>query len=157
METVHATCILLGRHGVLIRGASGAGKTALAGALIDAARARGSFACLVADDRVALSVAHGRLVARAPEAIAGLMEIRGRGIVAVDHEPAAVVRLVVDLVPAEALERMPEADAAETLVEGVRLPRQHASGHGWTPLAAIQAGIAALVAADADTVTVDFP
>ncbi|MFX5622828.1 hypothetical protein ABTE00_21975, partial [Acinetobacter baumannii] len=66
--------------------------------LIDAARG-GSlpFARRVADDRVHLEAAHGRLLARAPEPIAGLVEERGRGIVACRYEAVAVIGLVVDL------------------------------------------------------------
>ena len=56
-ETVHATAVLVGADGVLIRGESGAGKSALALALIE----RG--ARLIADDRLMLSACHGRLVA----------------------------------------------------------------------------------------------
>ena len=49
------------------------------------------------------------------------MEIRGLGIRRLPYEPMAVVRLVVDL--GAATERMPQAAAAETEIEGVRLPR----------------------------------
>ena len=74
-ETVHATAVLVGADGVLIRGESGSGKSALALALIE----RG--ARLIADDRLTLSGCHGRIVATAPGATAGLIELRGRGIV----------------------------------------------------------------------------
>lgn len=157
MQTVHATCILIGRYGVLIRGAPGAGKTELAAALVRETLRDGGFACLVADDRVALAAEHGRLVARAPAAIAGLMEIRGRGIETVRHEPAAVVRLVVDLVAPELLERMPEAAETATIVEGIHLTRQPASGSGRATVAAITAGIRAITEADTDRIEVDFP
>ncbi|WP_018700468.1 HPr kinase/phosphorylase [Amorphus coralli] len=157
METVHATCLLIGRHGVLIRGASGSGKTALAGALIDAAQARGGFACLVADDRVSLAAINGRLVARVPDTIAGLMEIRGRGIERVDHEPAAVVRLVVDMVPQGEVDRLPDDAARITEIEGIRLPLQAVSGHDWPALASVRAALARLADEDAGTVIVDFP
>ncbi len=122
--TVHATCIVLGTAGVLIRGPSGAGKSSLAHALVAEARAAGRLGCFVADDRVALSQRGGRLVARAPGAIAGLAELAGRGIVPVDHEPAAVVRLVVDLLPEGGVERMPGAGSTEARIEGVALARQ---------------------------------
>jgi HPr kinase/phosphorylase len=122
--TVHANVVLVGADGVLIRGGPGAGKSALSRALIAAAAAEGRFARLVADDRVALSVANGRLIARPPAPLAGLAERRGRGIEAVAHEPAAVVRLVVDLVAAEKSERMPAADDFSVDILAVRLPRQ---------------------------------
>lgn len=49
---VHGTAAVVGEAGVLIRGASGAGKSSLALALVDAAAARGLFARLVGDDRI---------------------------------------------------------------------------------------------------------
>lgn len=104
---------------MLVRGVSGAGKTGLALRLIEEARASGGFAWLVADDRVLLEEANGRLIARAPRAIAGLIERRGLGIKSVDHEPEAIVRLVVE-VGDEALPRM--AVEETTLLEGVELP-----------------------------------
>lgn len=122
--TVHATAVVIGETGLLIRGASGAGKTSLAFALVEAARRSGTYAAFVADDRVALSCANGRLLARCPEAIAGLAERRGRGIEKVDHVPAAVIRLVADLVEADAMARLPEIADEETEIEGVRLRRQ---------------------------------
>jgi len=157
LQTVHATCVLIGRHGVLIRGAPGAGKTALAGILVRETQRDGGFACLVADDRVALAARNGRLVARVPDATAGLMEIRGHGIARVDHEPAAVVRLVIDLVDPEALERMPDAAEATTTIGGITIARQPAAGSGWTTLTAIQARIAAITEAEAGCIEVDFP
>jgi serine kinase of HPr protein (carbohydrate metabolism regulator) len=95
-ETIHASAVVVGDRGVLVRGASGAGKSSLALALVAAFGAR---AVLVADDRVALSAAGGRLVATAPAAIAGAMEVRGLGIIAAPHLSPAVIDLVVDLVP----------------------------------------------------------
>ena len=98
----HGCVVLVGEAGVLIRGASGAGKSALALALIEAAGRAGLFARLVADDRVLLRAACGRLLARPHPALAGRVEKRGEGIVAVEHEPCGVVRCVVDLEPAGA-------------------------------------------------------
>jgi HPr kinase/phosphorylase len=117
--TVHASCVLIGRGAVLIRGDSGSGKSRLALALIGALRGR---ARLVADDRVHLFAAHGRLLAAAPDAIKGRMEIRGLGIRAVDFEPLALVTLVVDLAAADAA-RMPEDGARSTEISGVKLSR----------------------------------
>lgn len=121
---VHATTVALGEVGVLIRGAPGSGKTTLALSLIASASAAGRFARLVADDGTLLAAAGGRLIARAPESIAGLAEVRGHGIVAVPHLAAVRVALVVDLVPQAHLERMPEPSACELV--GVRVSRVRA-------------------------------
>jgi serine kinase of HPr protein (carbohydrate metabolism regulator) len=121
--TVHATCILIDDDGVLLRGPSGAGKSSLARALVAAATSAGRFAAFVADDRVILEAAGGRIVARAPAALAGLAEHHGIGIVGVDHEAAAVVRLVVDLVPAETMQRMPEPAGTRVELAGVAVAR----------------------------------
>ena len=51
--TVHATAIVIGETGVLIRGRSGSGKSSLALALVARVRLAGGFAAFVADDRVA--------------------------------------------------------------------------------------------------------
>jgi HPr kinase/phosphorylase len=120
--TIHACAVLVGARALLIRGPAGAGKSRLALELIQAAACgRLAFVRLIADDRVHVAAAHGRLIAHAPANLAGLLEIRGVGIRRVPYEPMAVVRLVVDL--AAATERMPQPAAAETEIEGVRLPR----------------------------------
>ncbi len=133
--TVHASAVLVGARAVLIRGPSGSGKSQLALQLIQAAHGRSlSFARLVGDDRVHLQAAGGRLLVRPAPALAGLIEVRGIGIVKHPYEPCAVVRLVIDL-NADA-ERLPSAESRQTEIEGVRLPRL-----------AVAAGEAALPAA----------
>ncbi len=131
--TVHASAVLTGARAILIRGPAGAGKSRLALALIQAA-ACGliPFACLVADDRVELAGAHGRLLARPPPVLAGLIEVRGLGIRRLDHEPVAVVGLVVDLAAAEA-ERLPAMAEQQIAVSGIILPRL-AVAPGWDPM-----------------------
>ncbi len=121
--TVHGSCILLGDAGVLLRGASGSGKSTLAAHLVRSQRASGGYATFVADDRVALAHWHGRIVATAPAATAGLWERSGLGIVRVAHEDRAVLRLVVDLVAAADIDRLPESDTRSAEIKGVRLPR----------------------------------
>ena len=112
---VHATCVALGERGVLLRGAPGAGKSDLALRLID------SGAMLVADDQVALSVSGGRLLARPPAAIAGLLEVRGVGLVRLPFRRRATVVLAVDLVAAADVPRLPEVEEVE--VAEVSVPR----------------------------------
>lgn len=121
--TVHASCVLVGRSAVLIRGASGSGKSRLAAAIMRSREIRPEgIARLVADDRVHLFAAHGRLLAAAPTATAGKIEARGLGIHSVDYEPLAVVALVVDLGAPDAA-RMPEESARSVELLGVKLSR----------------------------------
>jgi HPr kinase/phosphorylase len=119
--TVHASAVLVGVRAVLIRGPSGSGKSRLAWELIEAAHGGAvAFARLVGDDRVQLQAAGSRLLVRPSDALAGLIELRGVGIVRRDHEACAVVGLVVDLAATDA-ERLPEH--GETTVEGIPIPR----------------------------------
>jgi HPr kinase/phosphorylase len=119
--TVHASAVLVGARAVLIRGPSGAGKSRLAWELLEARRgAAAGFARLVGDDRVHLQAAGGRLLVRPADALAGLIELRGIGIAQREHEPCAVVGLVVDLAAPDA-ERLPVN--GELVIEGVALPR----------------------------------
>ena len=124
--TVHGTCVDVAGTGVLILGPPGAGKSDLALRLIDAPgcglgsapmRAR-----LVADDQVVLAREEGDVFATAPARLAGLLEVRGIGILELDVSPSTRVGLVVRLAGTAAIERLPEAaDAAEEFL-GVRLP-----------------------------------
>lgn len=119
--TIHASAVLVGARAVLIRGPSGAGKSRLTLELIEAARGGNiRFARLIGDDRVHLERAGGRLLVMPAPALAGLIELRGSGILRLDYEPCAVVGLVVDLDAPDA-ERLPEQQTIE--IEGVTLPR----------------------------------
>ncbi|HEX2216309.1 MAG TPA: serine kinase [Xanthobacteraceae bacterium] len=122
MPTIHASVVLVGARAMLIRGTSGSGKSHLVWAMIEAAACgRLPFANLVADDRVHIFAAGGRLLAKPPENLAGLLEVHGLGIRRLPHEPLAVVGWVVDL-GADA-ERMPAAAGCQTELLGVTLPR----------------------------------
>lgn len=121
---VHATAVAVGNTGILIRGASGSGKSSLAFALIDRVRLGGGHAVFVSDDRVDLAIVDGRLEASAPVAIAGLAERYGAGIERVDFVASAAVGLVVDLVEDTAFRRMPEPEELVAHIEGIDLPRQ---------------------------------
>jgi HPr kinase/phosphorylase len=115
---IHATCVALPEGGVLLRGESGAGKSDLALRLIDGG------ARLVADDRTVLLRDGDRLIARAPETIAGLIEARGIGILRLPPDRLAsdvAVRLIVDLVDPALIERLPVAGTDVLL--GVSLQR----------------------------------
>lgn len=98
-------------RGVLIEGPSGAGKSDLA------LRALSQGFRLVADDRVALWVSEGRLFGRAPDALAGLIEVRGVQVLAEGALPLAEIALVVR---SGAPERAPEPAFADIL--GLTVP-----------------------------------
>lgn len=111
---LHATAVAIDGYAVLLRGPSGCGKSDLALRLIDAG------ARLVADDQSELSRRGDGLIVRAPVTIAGLIEVRGVGIVQLDPLGEAPVGLLADLVPAEKLERLPPR-RAETIL-GIAVP-----------------------------------
>lgn len=109
MSLVHGTCVALAGRGILLRGPSGAGKSDLALRLIDGG------AMLVADDQTRLERDGDTLLASPPATIAGLLEVRGLGLVRLPHLARSPLHLVVDLVPAAEVERLPEPDTLELL------------------------------------------
>ena len=115
MIRVHGTSVVLGGDGILLRGPSGSGKSDLALRLID------QGARLVADDQTELRLIGGALRISAPATIAGRLEVRGVGILSVPSVKSAPLRLVVDLVAGDALERLPEPETCELL--GCRVAR----------------------------------
>ena len=123
MSTIHASAVLVGARAVLIRGAAGSGKSSLALALVRAGQdGTLPFTRLVGDDRVHVEAAHGRLLVRPAETLAGLIEVRGLGVRRVPYEPLAAAGLVVDLAAADS-ERLPRPASAVTELAGIALPR----------------------------------
>lgn len=113
---VHATAVAIEGGAVLLRGPPGAGKSDLALRLIDGGGA------LVADDQAALRREGEDIVVRAPSAIAGLLEIRGLGVVRIGRVVRqAPLVLIVDLVRPEAVERMPDGRVEEVLGRAIPL------------------------------------
>lgn len=112
--TLHATCVAIGGRGVLLIGASGAGKSDLALRLID----RGAE--LVSDDGTRLTARDGRLQASAPTTIAGRIEARGIGILDVPARAEASVALMIAL--DQPVPRMPEEPLPMREIEGIALP-----------------------------------
>jgi HPr kinase/phosphorylase len=117
--TVHACAVRVGNRGILIRGASGAGKSSLLLGLLHA----DPSAVLVADDRVVLSVESGRLIATVPDPIAGLIEVRGVGLVRRPHVSPVPIDLAVDLLPLAECPRLPEGNVAVAVIAEVSIPR----------------------------------
>ncbi|WP_193743271.1 RNase adapter RapZ [Sandarakinorhabdus sp. AAP62] len=112
METLHATAVALDGRAVLLLGKSGAGKSDLALRLVAAGWR------LVADDQVVVTVDGDRLIASAPPRLAGLMEVRGVGIVPEPTAPAPIA-LALDL--AAAPDRLPDPDHLQ--LAGQTVPR----------------------------------
>jgi len=116
---IHATAVAIdtaaGPRAILIRGPSGSGKSDLGLRLIDAG------ARLVADDQSELQRRGEFIIVRSPPAIAGLMEIRGVGIMRLEPLAEAPLALIVDLAAPETIERLP-ARAAERLFD-LAIPR----------------------------------
>jgi HPr kinase/phosphorylase len=122
-QTHHGTAIAVGGSAALIIGPSGAGKSDLAlrclalapTALIPAG------AQLVADDRVLITLADGRLRVAPPETIAGQLEVRGVGIIEVPHARSAELVLIAELAALEAIDRLPDPPLRRDFL-GVSLP-----------------------------------
>jgi len=99
---VHATAVAIEGGAILLRRPPAPAKSALALRLIeDGAR-------LIADDQTLLRRAGNHVLVRAPAAVAGLIEVRGVGILRVDYLDEAPLALVVDLVPSTEVERIPD-------------------------------------------------
>lgn len=111
---VHATAVAIEGEALLLRGPSGAGKSDLALRLLEGG------ARLVADDQSEVSRRGDRLWVRPPAALAGLIEVRGLGILRLEALAEAPLALVVDLVPPEAVERLPQAAVENLLGVAVR-------------------------------------
>lgn len=112
-ETLHASTVALGGRAVMISGPSGSGKSDLALRLLD----RG-FA-LVSDDQTIVRREGERLIASAPERIAGKIEVRGIGIVEVETVQDVPVALLVELTGD--IQRLPD-DSRERPILGIVLP-----------------------------------
>ena len=121
--SIHATAVMTGDRGILIRGPSGSGKSRLALDLIFAGQT-GQIppTLLIGDDRVRLTVNGTSLIVAGVPELAGKIEIRGLGIRSIGFAQQAPVAVVVDLDAADA-ERLPPSQALKTIVSGLEIPR----------------------------------
>lgn len=111
---LHATSLLIDGRALLIAGRSGSGKSDLALRLVD----RGAE--LLSDDYTRLERRGDVLIATAPPAIAGKMEVRGIGIVELPHAPEGPVALLLDL-DAD-VERLPPQPLPTRMLEDIAIP-----------------------------------
>ena len=115
MKQIHASCIAIGENGVILRGPSASGKSDLALRLIE------EGAELVADDRVDLVTKDNKLFASPPSGLKGLLEVRGVGIISLNHLNFVRVNIVIDLVAKNQLPRMPKFSKIN--LGGIMVPR----------------------------------
>ncbi len=146
-QLVHATAIAIDGRAALIVGLPGSGKSDLALRLITTAFHDGGrplLAQLIADDQVVLQRRGHRLIASAPEAIAGLLEVRGLGIMPFAHVVGIEVGIVVDLDQAGIAVRYPDPPEFWTLlgvdVRLVRIDPRHASAPAKLVIASLRLG-----------------
>ncbi|EFL89741.1 HPr kinase/phosphorylase [Ahrensia sp. R2A130] len=117
---IHASALVLGTTGLLLRGPSGSGKSMLCHHLIATHRALNRHAVWIADDRVHLGLHHGRIIAKPVPELEGLAEFRGLGVQPVDYVDSAVIDLIIDLTGVE--ERVPETTSLSLVAGGPDLP-----------------------------------
>ena len=112
-ETLHASCVARDGRAVLITGISGSGKSDLSLRLLD----RGFT--LVSDDQTIVKRDGDRLLASPPPTLAGKLEIRGIGIVEVEHVAEIPIGLFVELT--SDIQRLPDDDR-ERQILGIPVP-----------------------------------
>ena len=112
--SIHATCVTYGGIGILLRGASGSGKSSLALRLIE------DGATLVADDRVYMRRENNTLHASCTPPLVGRLELRGLGLVRLPSIDETPVNLVCDLVGPDEVKRLPALSWCEYLECRVR-------------------------------------
>lgn len=112
-ETLHCSTVAIGGRAVMIEGRSGSGKSDLALRLID----RG--ASLVSDDYTIARRQGKGLLASPPANIAGKMEVRGIGLIDVEHVSDVPVCLIAQLF--DVVDRMPPIPE-KRVVAGIEVP-----------------------------------
>lgn len=119
---VHATCIAIDGRGILILGASGSGKSSLALQIM----AYGAE--LVSDDRTLLIPGADGLYAACPDAISGVIEARGIGLLNAHCRDRARLELVIDLDQTET-SRLPDLRHMEIQGYAITSLRNVAGSH----------------------------
>ncbi len=144
---LHATCVAIDGRGIVLRGPSGSGKSDLALRLIDepgyglgGELLRGE---LIGDDQIILTRRDSSLIASPPNRLAGLLEIRGTGIIGCPHVTEAAVELVVDLYQKDTIERFPDDQHMVFEALGISVRRIAVDAHLPSAAARVRAGLMA--------------
>ena len=135
---LHASCVAKqdqngAYHGILLRGAPGAGKSDLSLRLIAAGWQ------LVADDQTIIApnvtdaAPHcarekAAIIARCPPAIRGLIEMRGVGLIKMESVESAQIDCIFDLLPHEKIERYPDSEQIFDRFFGIALRKYQLCG-----------------------------
>lgn len=123
---LHATTISLNGTAVMIRGASGSGKSDLALQLLESTgtglTGQAITTALVADDQTILRREGETILASAPETIAGLLEVRGHDVLHVEAVQGMPLVLIVDLRLSAQIERLPQPEDMLTQILGLAIP-----------------------------------
>jgi len=143
-HNIHGTAVIIDGIGLLFLGPSGSGKSGLAFDCLAEARLADLSAALISDDRVLISSEDGNLVARGPEQIQGLMELRYCGIVDVEYVTEAPLHYVAMPVGSNENDRLPPENEYAELIGGIELPIIRVPAWSRFPLALILARIRGL-------------
>lgn len=127
---LHASAVALDGAAIMLRGPSGSGKSTICLALIEHYGAQ-----LIADDRLYADTDTDTdtVMLRPYDGLAGLIEMRGLGVLRMAHLPTARLALVVELIAADAVPRI--APMATTEIAGCAIALLRLHGHDpYTPL-----------------------
>ncbi|MBB3946543.1 serine kinase of HPr protein (carbohydrate metabolism regulator) [Rhizobium skierniewicense] len=132
---LHATAIVIGKTGLLFVGPSGSGKSEMAFSFITEAQRCGLEAALVADDQVLMTCSGGTVIANRPAAIAGLLELRGSGIISLKSVASAEMHCAITSMPSPESPRLPPENerlelGASASLPLVRIPRDSITPYG---------------------------
>lgn len=136
-ERIHGTCVAIAGKGILLLGPPGVGKSSMALSLIDqpghGISGRTKNAQLVADDQVIVQRDGVKLVAHPPAPLAGLLEVRGLGIVTLPYISPVVLSLCVRFAATTDIERMPDFAVQRYTLLGVSLALVEIDAGAWAP------------------------
>ncbi len=119
---LHATAIVIDGTGIVFTGPSGSGKSELAFSFLTEAERCGLPAALIADDQIFVYRQDETIMAERPETIAGLLELRGSGIISVKSVDRAALHFAVTTVLSPENPRLPEENETMAFPCGGQLP-----------------------------------